>query len=93
MAIHSIAHLIEAKVRSKGLPLRFSATKLIEGDEPLVKELELTANELDIIDHVTKDLEIALDTDKEAALAICATLILKNYVPTPYINHRKQLLR
>lgn len=69
MAIHSIAHLIEAKVRSKGLPLRFSATKLIEGDEPLVKELELTANELDIIDHVTKDLEIALDTDKEAALA------------------------
>ena len=61
--------LIEAKVRSKGLPLRFSATKLIEGDEPLVKELELTANELDIIDHVTKDLEIALDTDKEAALA------------------------
>ena len=59
MAIHSIAHLIEAKVRSKGLPLRFSATKLIEGDEPLVKELELTANELDIIDHVTKDLEIA----------------------------------
>ena len=53
----------------QGLPLRFSATKLIEGDEPLVKELELTANELDIIDHVTKDLEIALDTDKEAALA------------------------
>ena len=49
--------------------MRFSATKLIEGDEPLVKELELTANELDIIDHVTKDLEIALDTDKEAALA------------------------
>ena len=69
MAIHSIAHLIEGKVRSKGLPLRFSATKLIEGDEPLAQELELTANELDIIDHVTNDLEIALDTDKEAALA------------------------
>ena len=65
MAIHSIAHLIEGKVRSKGLPLRFSATKLIEGDEPLAQELELTANELDIIDHVTNDLE----TDKEAALA------------------------
>lgn len=69
MAIHSIAHLIEGKVRSKGLPLRFSATKLIEGDDLLANELELTPNELDIIDHVTKDLEIALETDKEAALA------------------------
>ncbi|MFQ9523462.1 MAG: hypothetical protein ACLR2G_08285 [Phascolarctobacterium faecium] len=54
MAIHSIAHLIKPK--SAAGPLRFSATKLGEGDEPLVKS-ELTANELDI-DHVTKDLEM-----------------------------------
>lgn len=69
MAIHSIAHLIEGTVRAKGLPLRFSATKLIEGDNLLAKELDLTINELDIINHITTDLEIALDTDKEAALA------------------------
>ncbi len=68
-AIHSIAHLIEAKVRQKGLPLRFSATKLIEGDDLLSDELNLTENEKDIIGHLTTELETALDTDKEAALA------------------------
>ncbi|NCD08104.1 MAG: ferrous iron transport protein B [Negativicutes bacterium] len=68
-AIHTIAHLIEPKVRAKGLPLRFSATKLIEGDEPIAKELQLTDNEIDIIAHVTDDMEKALDTDREAALA------------------------
>lgn len=69
VAIHSIAHLIEPKVRKKGLPLRFSATKLIEGDDLLVKELELTENEQDIIGHFVTELETAADTDKEAALA------------------------
>ena len=69
MAIHSIAHLIEPKVRKKGLPLRFSATKLIEGDDLLTKELELTENEQDIIGHFVTELESAADTDKEAALA------------------------
>ncbi len=68
-AIHAIAHLIEAKVRQKGLPLRFSATKLIEGDDLLSDELNLTENEKDIIGHLTTELENALDTDKEAALA------------------------
>ena len=68
-AIHTIAHLIEPKVRAKGLPLRFSATKLIEGDEPIAAELNLTPNEIDIIAHVTDDMEKALDTDREAALA------------------------
>lgn len=68
-AIHAIAHIIEPKVRAKGLPLRFSATKLIEGDEPIAAELQLTPNEIDIIGHVSDDMEKALDTDREAALA------------------------
>lgn len=68
-AIHAIAHLIEKKVRSKGLPLRFSSTKLIEGDTIFANELQLSENELDIINHFTEELESALGTDKEAALA------------------------
>ena len=51
------------------MPLRFSATKLIEGDDLLTKELELTENEQDIIGHFVTELESAADTDKEAALA------------------------
>lgn len=68
-AIHAIAHLIEAKVRRKGLPLRFTSTKLIEGDNIFAKELQLTDNEQDIIGHFVEEMETALKTDKEAALA------------------------
>lgn len=68
-AIHAVAHLIEDKVRRKGLPLRFTSTKLIEGDDIFTNELQLTANERDIIGHFTEEMELALNTDKEAALA------------------------
>lgn len=68
-AIHAVAHLIEDKVRRKGLPLRFTSTKLIEGDDIFTNELQLTENERDIIGHFTDEMELALNTDKEAALA------------------------
>lgn len=68
-AIHAVAHLIEDKVRRKGLPLRFTSTKLIEGDDIFTNELQLTENERDIIGHFTEEMELALNTDKEAALA------------------------
>lgn len=68
-AIHTVAHLIETKVRAKGLPLRFSATKIIEGDTALVEELALTDNERHIIAHVVEDMEKTLGLDHEAAMA------------------------
>lgn len=68
-AIHAVAHLIEDKVRRKGLPLRFTSTKLIEGDDIFTNELQLTENEKDIIGHFSEEMELALNTDKEAALA------------------------
>lgn len=67
VAVHAVAHLVEAKAVAKNLPLRFIATKLVEGDE--IKGLELSANERDIINHFTEEMEHALGTDKEAALA------------------------
>ena len=68
-AIHTVAHLIETKVRAKGLPLRFSATKIIEGDTAIVEELALTENERHIIGHVVDDMEKTLSLDHEAAMA------------------------
>ncbi len=68
-AIHAVAHLIENKVRRKGLPLRFTSTKLIEGDTIFENELQLSENEHDIIGHFVEEMEHALNTDKEAALA------------------------
>lgn len=68
-AIHGIAHLIEAKVRRQSLPLRFTSTKLIEGDSDFAHALQLSENERDIIGHFVTEMEEKLNTDKEAALA------------------------
>ncbi len=68
-AIHAIAHLIENKARRQGLPLRFTSTKLIEGDKEFEHELHLSNNERDIIGHFVEEMEMSLKTDKEAALA------------------------
>jgi len=68
-AIHSISHLIEDQALKSGYPVRFAATKLVEGDEPTMKALNITENQKHIIEHVVDDMEKSLDTDREAALA------------------------
>ena len=68
-AIHSIAHMVEDHAEAAGIPLRFAATKLVEGDAPTIQALKLNENELDILDHTVHEMEAALGTDREAALA------------------------
>lgn len=68
-AIHSIAHLVEDKAEAHNLPLRFASSKIVEGDDPIIKTLELTGLELEIIGHIIDDMESRLGTDREAALA------------------------
>ena len=68
-AIHAISHLIEDHAQTQRIPPRFSAIKLIEGDEVITDTLHLTENERDMIEHAVKEMETELDTDREAALA------------------------
>ncbi len=68
-AIHSICHIIEAKAEKEHIPVRFAATKLVEGDEPMLKRLNISENEDIIIRCIVEDMEITLGTDHEAALA------------------------
>lgn len=68
-AIHSTAHIIEDKAKAAKIPVRFAATKLVEGDEPMKNTLGISELEDEIITHITDDMETALGTDKEAALA------------------------
>ena len=68
-AIHAIAHLIEDHSQKIGTPMRFAATKLVEGDDPILKELGLTENEKDMVEHAVSEMEEELKTDREAALA------------------------
>lgn len=68
-AIHSVCHIIEDHAQRADVPVRFAATKLIEGDEPMLSSLDLSENEVDIIGHVVDEMETNLGTDREAALA------------------------
>jgi len=97
-AIHAISHIIEDQAKSKNYPLRFSATKLVEGDEPIMKALNITENQKHIIDHVVENMEETLNTDKEAALAdmrynyiekICSHSVVKHQETYEQIRSEK----
>ena len=68
-AIHAISHLIEDHALRQSLPVRFAATKLVEGDDPVLAKLSLTQNETEMIEHAVKEMEAELGTDREAAMA------------------------
>lgn len=68
-AIHSLATMIEDHAAAINMPVRYAATKLLENDVITINELHLSENELDIIGHVIDEMETALGTDKDAALA------------------------
>lgn len=68
-AIHAICHIIADKADSKDIPIRFAATKIVEGDDILEEALALNEKERHIISHIVEEMESELDTDHEAALA------------------------
>ena len=67
-AIHAVAHLIEDHGQKQDMPVRFAATKLLEGDEAMFKKLLLSANEIEMIEHIAQEMETELQTDREAAI-------------------------
>ncbi len=68
-AIHATAHFIEDKSKLAGVPVRFAATKLLEGDEPMAQRLQLTQNERHTVTHIVEDMEMTTGLDREAAMA------------------------
>ena len=67
--IHAAVHLIEDHAKRAGIPPRFAATKLIEGDEPIIKKLSLNQNELELMEHSIVEMERETGLDRNAALA------------------------
>ena len=68
-AIHAVIHLIYDHAEAAGLPVRFAATKLIEGDDTVASALKLTQNERETIDHIILQMEAERGLDKAAAIA------------------------
>ncbi|MBQ6274902.1 MAG: ferrous iron transport protein B [Oscillospiraceae bacterium] len=67
--LHAVVHLIEDHARRVGLPVRFAASKLIEGDELILKQLELDENETEMLEHIKLQLEKERGLDPSAAMA------------------------
>ena len=67
--VHAVSHLIEDHAARTGLPLRFAATKLVEGDTLIESALDLDANETELLGHTIAELEGETGLDREAALA------------------------
>ncbi|MDL2234013.1 ferrous iron transport protein B [Ruminococcaceae bacterium OttesenSCG-928-L11] len=67
--IHAITHLVEDHADRLGIPSRFAATKLVEGDAPMLEALGLNQNESETIEHTVSEMEQELGLDRNAALA------------------------
>ena len=67
--IHGICHIIEDHAAAANLPVRFAATKLIEGDSLVMRALGLDQNELDAVEHIISQMEDESGRDRMAALA------------------------
>ena len=67
--IHAVAHQIEDHAQKAGIPVRFAATKLIEGDEDIIERLALDQNELELVEHSILQMEDEYGMDRNAALA------------------------
>lgn len=68
-ALHAIMHLIEERARRAGLPLRFAATKLAEGDRLVELSLRLSPTEREAVEHILRQMEQERGLDRQAALA------------------------
>ncbi len=68
-AIHAVQSVIEDHAERAGIPPRFAATKVIEGDRLVLEKLDLDQNELDMIEHMVVQMEHEGGMDRAAAMA------------------------
>ena len=67
--LHAVGHLIEDHARAAGIPTRFAASKLIEGDRLMLEQLKLDGNERETLEHIVLQMEKERGLDRSAAIA------------------------
>ena len=67
--LHGIMHLIEDHAEQAGIPLRFAASRLVEGDTAVAQALNLQTNELEMVEHIIVQMEEERGLDRNAAMA------------------------
>ena len=96
--LHAVIHLIEDHAKRVGLPVRFAAGKLIEGDALILKQLELDQNETEMLEHITLQLEKERGLDPSAAMAdmrfdfigkVCAACVKKPHESREHLRSER----
>ncbi|MBR3099759.1 MAG: ferrous iron transport protein B [Clostridia bacterium] len=96
--LHAVSSLIEDHAEKNGIPLRFAASKAIEGDRLIIDRLELDRNEQETLEHITLQMENERGLDRSAAIAdmrfafikkVCAECVTKPRESREHIRSRK----
>lgn len=78
--LHGIMHLVEDHAKNAGIPVRFAATKLIEGDNRILEALDLSDNEKEMLEHIICQMEEERGLDRAAAIADMRFSFIKKLV-------------
>jgi len=96
--LHAVIHLIEDHAENAGLPVRFAASKLVEGDTLVLEKLKLDQNEKEMLEHIIYQMETERGLDRSAAIAdmrfgfiekVCAQTVKK---PAESREHKRSQL-
>ncbi len=93
--IHAVCHLIEDHAKKAGLPVRFAATKLIEGDPLILEQLKLESNEVEMLEHMLVQMERERGLDRSAAVADMRFLFIEKVCQSTVVKPKasKERLR
>ncbi len=87
--LHGIIHLIEDHAVAAGIPVRFAASKLVEGDPLVLEALKLSRNEQEMIEHIICQMEEERGLDRAAAIADMRFVFIKKLVEETVVKPRE----
>lgn len=87
--LHGIIHLIEDHALSAGIPVRFAASKLVEGDPLVLEALKLSRNEQEMLEHIVCQMEEERELDRAAAIADMRFVFIKRLVEKTVVKPKE----
>lgn len=96
--LHAVMHFIDDHAKKAGLPLRFAASKVVEGDRQIIDQLALDQNEKETLEHIVSQMEAERGLDRAAAIAdmrfafihdVCSRTVVKPKESREHIRSQK----
>ena len=88
-SLHAVMHLIEDHAQAAGIPLRFAAAKLLEGDSSVLEALRLDQNEREMLEHIALQMEEERGLDRAAAMAEMRFSFIEKVVSQTVVKPRE----